>query len=424
MARRWLSLAARHAFDPSNTQSSLKHFGSGELLCRASLMSALRLPGFVPAAKFALTSAVAGARSGQPLVAACGAGVLGVARRVVEPQFVAGESLEAALATAEDLRSRLGVGAIVDHSVEDAVDLESNRARKVDLVAGVPRGAMVPLKATALADVGMLRELSGAIFAADDPDAARVRGRSLAKALDGRGEYEAAADFLEALARAAADRGVALLLDAERTPIQPAVDALAVDVMRRFPGAARPALYNTYQSYLLGSEARLALDAAACRDAGAPFGAKVVRGAYLADERPTGKLRPSKAATDAAYDATVAGCVEAAARGDACFLLCATHNPDSARAAVRAVDDAGLDRDDPRVAFAQILGMCDTLTTELATAGCRVHKLVLFGAFDDVAPWIARRLDENKDALGAPTAENALLWRELGRRLLGGASSS
>ena len=42
MARRWLSLAARHAFDPSNTQSSLKHFGSGELLCRASLMSALR----------------------------------------------------------------------------------------------------------------------------------------------------------------------------------------------------------------------------------------------------------------------------------------------------------------------------------------------------------------------------------------------
>ena len=74
---------------------------------------------------------------------------------------------------------------------------------------------------------------------------------------------------------------------------------------------------------------------------------------------------------------------------------------------------------DDRLKFAQILGLCDGLTRSLAAAGCRAHKLVLFGATRDLAPWIGRRLAENADALGAPAAEAPALWRELARRVVG-----
>ncbi|KAH8046200.1 proline dehydrogenase [Aureococcus anophagefferens] len=364
---RRLSVAPRRAVDPTNTESSLAAFGSGALLARASLMSALRLPGFVPCAKFALAFGANGARSANPAYNLAGRGVLAVAQRLVEGTFVAGESLDDALRLAERLEAERGVGVLIDHSVEDAVDLGANRARKARLVDAVPAGAMVPLKATALADVAMLEELSDLVARADDPDAARLDG-ALADRLDSSHAYAEAVDCLAALGEAAGRRGVALLLDAERTPIQPAVD-------------------------------------------------HVVRGAYLADERPTGKVRESKAATDAAYDAALASMLGAAAAGRPAFLVAATHNPDSAAKAVDALDELGLRRDDERVAFAQILGI--DVESPFCCPGCRARKLVLYGAFDDVAPWIARRLDENKDALGAPIAENALLWRELRRRAFG-----
>ena len=87
---RRLSVAPRRAVDPTHTESSLAAFGSGALLARASLMSALRLPGFVPCAKFALAFGANGARSANPAYNLAGRGVLAVAQRLVEPRDVAG----------------------------------------------------------------------------------------------------------------------------------------------------------------------------------------------------------------------------------------------------------------------------------------------------------------------------------------------
>jgi len=412
-ARRFLA-TGRRAFDPSNTASSLARFGSGELLWRASLLSALRLPGFVPCARLALRAAVDAPASANPLVRGGGGILRAVSRRVLERQFVAGADAASALATAAALRSR-GVGAIVDHSVEDAVDLDENRARKMDLIRAVAgTGAAVPVKPTAVADAGALRELAGGIRASADPAAARLDPR-LAESLERRDAYEDALSGLETITAEARRCGVKILLDAERSEVQPAVDHVALACLRRFSEPGAPALYNTYQCYLRGSDQRLALDAAACAAARAPFGCKIVRGAYLADEADA--LRPTKADTDRAYDAAVASLLEHMARGDDAHLFIASHNAASAGAAVDAMDGLGLSRSDGRVTFAQILGMCDSLTDELAGAGCNVSKLVLFGDFGDLAPWIGRRLEENQDALGAPTAEGAVLWGELRRRL-------
>ena len=57
--------------------------------------------------------------------------------------------------------------------------------------------------------------------------------------------------------------------------------------------------YPRYQCYLAGSGERLARDAELARALGAPFRAKLVRGAYMPEARAAGRLRASKAATDA-----------------------------------------------------------------------------------------------------------------------------
>mmetsp|Transcript_21370 Transcript_21370/g.56284 ORF Transcript_21370/g.56284 Transcript_21370/m.56284 type:complete len:89 (+) Transcript_21370:128-394(+) len=76
----------------------------------------------------------------------------------------------------------------------------------------------------------------------------------------------------------------------------------------------------------------------------------------------------------------------------------------------------GVARDHPRVHIAQILGMADDLTLTLGLAGYNALKLVPYGAFHEVMPWLLRRLEENQDALGAAAEERPLLRGEVRRR--------
>ena len=415
---RRLSLAvSTKSFDP---QAGLASVGTGALLRSATVMSALRLPGGTAIAQSTLQAAT---------TSSVAASLVGAA---AEGRFVGGTTLDDAKRTAAALAAD-GIATIVDHGVEEADDVQLELARKRQLVAAAD-GLAVPIKPTAVADGAMLRALADLIQQAPEPDAARLDGDLVERLSDAhREQFDDAVEGLVRLARDAEAAGGALLLDAEMTDLQPAVDRLFLSVLERWaaesdkafatyahrPTRPGPALYNTYQCYLSGSEARLALAAAAAKDLGVAFGAKLVRGAYVAEARAAGRLRGSKAETDAAYDAAVSQLMEAAAAGDDIYAFLCTHNAASCEKALSKADALHLERGDDRLKFAQILGLCDGLTRSLAAAGCRAHKLVLFGATRDLAPWIGRRLAENADALGAPAAEAPALWRELARRVVG-----
>ena len=106
--------------------------------------------------------------------------------------------------------------------------------------------------------------------------------------------------------------------------------------------------------------------------------------------------------------------------------MVATHNESSVRRAVAKMAEVGLPPAHTHVHFAQILGMADHLTyalglgTQEGEATHNSNKLLVYGDFDEVLPWMLRRLQENQDVLGAAARERALLWREVGRRLSGG----
>lgn len=249
-----------------------------------------------------------------------------------------------------------------------------------------------------------------------------------------------------ALAQTARREGVTVLLDAEQTYLQGAVDAIACELMARYNRPAsqssggasgvsgspdseqRPcAVYSTYQAYLRDARWRLGADMAGVRASGAIFGAKLVRGAYLTTERTRAADRGERDPTQASLDAThgsYASCasalLDAVRDGGACAMF-ATHNEDSVSslaAAARALPPPVA----PRVSFAQLLGMCDHLTEGLALSGIPVAKYVPYGPVGEVMPYLLRRAQENSDllggsSLGGAARELALLREELGRRV-------
>lgn len=178
-------------------------------------------------------------------------------------------------------------------------------------------------------------------------------------------------------------------------------------------------------------------------------------GAYIHGETASGfreRIRQTKAATDAAYDSAVRILLQSiAADEQSAALVIATHNEASVVSAVSTMEELGLQPDHPNVHFAQILGMADHLTyalglgTKHTSTSARkitaptmatdeedtgsdkgrvsdsynVAKLLVYGDFDQVLPWMLRRLQENQDVLGAAARERSLLWRELRRRWFG-----
>jgi proline dehydrogenase len=86
------------------------------------------------------------------------------------------------------------------------------------------------------------------------------------------------------LAEAAVDAGVRLMVDAEHSYFQPAIDSVVTELQRKF-NKNEPRVYNTYQCYLKDSHDRILVDLERSRREGYKFGCKLVRGAYMVLER-------------------------------------------------------------------------------------------------------------------------------------------
>ena len=77
-------------------------------------------------------------------------------------------------------------------------------------------------------------------------------------------------------------------------------------------------------------------------------------------------------------------------------VVLATHNSASVLRAVDTMRVLGLPASHEAVHWAQIQGMADHLSVALGEGGYNTHKLVTFGAFEQVLPWLLRRLHENQ----------------------------
>merc|ERR1711950_79303 len=164
------------------------------------------------------------------------------------------------------------------------------------------------------------------------------------------------------------------------------------------------------------------------------MGAKLVRGAYMEQERARAKLLGYKDPINADYEATSAmyhsvldECLtrikalkEAGDDPQKIGIMVASHNADTVRYGVKRMAELDLDPQERVLCFAQLLGMCDQITFPLGQAGYSVYKYVPYGPVNEVLPYLSRRANENGGMLGKVQVEKDLQRQELFDRLKSG----
>jgi len=240
-------------------------------------------------------------------------------------------------------------------------------------------------------------------------------------------------DRLERICQECQNTGVGLLIDAEQTYLQPAIDLLSMFVTLKYNGNVkkgyRPIVHNTYQLYLKDTVDRLKFDHAFIKKHGdnkIKQGVKLVRGAYIKSEtercRQLGLPHPFNEniqETHKSYHRGVDYVLNHMAKEDSIAAVIASHNADSIVYAGKRLAELDLKNSDCRVMFAQLYGMGDSLSLALSNHGFNISKLVPFGPVEEVLPYLSRRLVENSDILGGSAVETKRLRQEIINRLFG-----
>ncbi|XP_029025254.1 proline dehydrogenase 1, mitochondrial [Betta splendens] len=234
---------------------------------------------------------------------------------------------------------------------------------------------------------------------------------------------------VDILANHALDNGVRLMVDAEQTYFQPAISRLTLEMQRRF-NREKPVIFNTYQCYLKEAYDNVTLDVELSRREGWYFGAKLVRGAYMYQERARAQeigyedpINPDYEATNRMYHKCLEYVLEEIEHSRKANVMVATHNEDTVKFTLEQMNEMGLSPTENKVYFGQLLGMCDQISFPLGQAGFPVYKYVPYGPVNEVIPYLSRRAQENRGFMKGSQRERSLLWKELKRRLAAGQIS-
>jgi len=234
--------------------------------------------------------------------------------------------------------------------------------------------------------------------------------------------------------QAAKDADVRVMVDAEQTYFQPAISRLTMEMMKKY-NKEKAIVFNTYQCYLKEAYRSLILDLEQANRQNFYFGAKLVRGAYMEQERTRAEalnypdpVNEDFEATSAMYHRCLDLCMRrihelkmsGQEKGKRVGIMVASHNEDTVRYAISRMEDLDIRPEDKVICFGQLLGMCDQLSFPLGQAGYSVYKYVPYGPVNEVLPYLSRRAHENKGILVKLEKEKQLLRRELWSRIVNG----
>jgi proline dehydrogenase len=334
--------------------------------------------------------------------------VKGLIKSTVFNHFCGGETIDQSERTIQNL-NRFHVGTILDYSAEGAKNEEGfDKAteeilKTLDKAKGNPAIPFTVFKSTGLVHIELLEKVQ-------------------AKASLSAQEQEAFLHFqqrVEKICARAHHYTVPVMIDAEDSWIQNPIDELAYAMMKKYNGQ-RAIVFNTYQMYRkdMLDNLRNAYHTATMHNYF--LGVKMVRGAYLEKEAERAEkldypnpIHPNKQATDDSFNKGLAFCIDNKQRVS---LMCGSHNEYSNQYLTVLMEKHSMNANDPRVWFAQLMGMSDNISFNLARAGYNVAKYVPYGPVELVMPYLIRRAEENTSVAGQSSRELTMIRKELTRR--------
>ena len=365
-----------------STKKLFRHRATKELLLTAGLFKLCSYHTLVDIAKSFLTSDIAWIRKTSERIVK--ATVFGV--------FCGGERYEDAVRVVNQLHETEGITTLLDCSSEE---IEEESAFDVNMKEKINRLLMIgsnnhhsiqpvkfmPLKCTSLIDAHLLERMTAILLKTPSHSCDYDDIILMLSELD-RNALKMGMLRFESICNAGKQSQIGILLDAEQSNRQPAIEIIARQLFEKYNQLKCPPLvYNTYQMYLTRTRSVLEYDMKLAREKKYTFGAKMVRGAYLHSE--TNALESlvwkSKRDTDTAYDDAVYMLIQEIASKQSVngngenaaevAVLVATHNRHSVEKIVFKMKDLKLANNHSHIHFAQILGMSDHVTVGLAQAG-------------------------------------------------------
>lgn len=336
--------------------------------------------------------------------------VQGLIKKTIFKQFCGGENIRECEKTIQTLAGG-GVGTILDYSVEGEDNEQAFDATRDEILRTIRRAgkeASIPLtvfKVTGVGRFGLLQKMDERLPLTDIETA----------------EWLRLVNRVLAICEKAYELGVPVMIDAEESWIQYTIDELALNMMRRF-NQQKAIVYNTYQLYRRDKLDMLKYDAGIASNEGFILGAKLVRGAYMEKERDRAEelgypspIQDNKTATDRDFNLALAFCIDNLSH---IAFVAGTHNEESCLKLTELMAKKEISETDGHVYFAQLLGMSDNLSFNLANAGYNVAKYVPYGPIKAVLPYLFRRAQENTAIAGQMSRELALIVKEKKRRRL------
>jgi proline dehydrogenase len=335
--------------------------------------------------------------------------ISGIIKATIFKQFCGGETIQDCEGRIEEL-GKFGVGTILDYSVEGKTsdeDFEHTTQIIISTIQMAKASQHIPFAVFKVSGIGRFDLLEIASDASKTPNP---------KTLE---EIAAVKSRFERICDAAASNQVRLFIDAEETWIQPVLDSWTFEMMCKY-NTQRAIIYNTVQMYRHDRLAFLKAQGNVAQAQGIIYGVKLVRGAYMEKERERAQkmgypspIQPDKAAADRDYNEALRFMVAHHAH----FALCAgSHNEESSMLLTQLMAEKNLENSNEKFFFAQLLGMSDHISYNLANAGYNVAKYVPFGPVKEVLPYLLRRADENTSVAGQTGRELGLISAELKRR--------
>ena len=334
--------------------------------------------------------------------------IQGIIRKTIYKQFCGGESIEGCQKTIDELWQG-NVSTILDYSVEGEESEDSFNHTCQEILRTVAYAkdnksiSFCVFKPTGLGRFDL--------FAKIDAKNALSEIEKL--------EFSRVYERINTICKACYEADIRVLIDAEHSWIQDTIDDLAREMMEKY-NKERVIVYNTYQLYRHDKLASLQADFAYAQTQNFYLGVKIVRGAYMEIERARAEemgyrspIQPDKKSADMDYNQSITFCLDHINR---IGLMAGTHNEESSRILVEEMELRGISPTNDHVYFAQLLGMSDNLSFNLAAAGFHVAKYMPYGPVKSVMPYLFRRAQENTSVGGQTGRELSLIVKEKLRR--------